>query len=43
MGILNLLIIKIMEYKDKFQDKDKNITLYNMDCKELLKNTEDNY
>jgi len=30
-----------MEYKDKFQDK--NITLYNMDCMELLKNTEDNY
>ena len=27
--------------KDKFQDK--NITLYNMDCMELLKNTEDNY
>lgn len=32
-----------MNYKDKFQDKDKNITLYNMDCMELLKNTEDNY
>jgi len=32
-----------MTYKDKFQDKDKNITLYNMDCMELLKNTEDNY
>jgi site-specific DNA-methyltransferase (adenine-specific) len=32
-----------MEYKNKFQDKDKNITLYNMDCMELLKNTEDNY
>ena len=32
-----------MEYKDKFQDKDKNITLYNMDCMELLKNTEDNF
>jgi site-specific DNA-methyltransferase (adenine-specific) len=30
-----------MNYKDKFQDK--NITLYNMDCMELLKNTEDNY
>jgi len=30
-----------MEYKDKFQDK--NITLYNMDCMELLKNTEDDY
>lgn len=30
-----------MEYKDKFEDK--NITLYNMDCMELLKNTEDNY
>ena len=30
-----------MEYKDKFQDK--NITLYNMDCMELLKNTEDNF
>lgn len=28
-----------MEYKNKFQDKDKNITLYNMDCMELLKNT----
>jgi site-specific DNA-methyltransferase (adenine-specific) len=32
-----------MNYKDKFKDKDKNITLYNMDCMELLKNTEDNY
>jgi len=32
-----------MNYKDKFQDKDKNITLYNMDCMELLKNTEDNF
>jgi len=32
-----------MNYKDKFQDKDKNITLYNMDCMELLRNTEDNY
>jgi site-specific DNA-methyltransferase (adenine-specific) len=32
-----------MNYKDKFQDKDKNINLYNMDCMELLKNTEDNY
>ena len=32
-----------MTYKDKFQDKDKNITLYNMDCMELLRNTEDNY
>jgi site-specific DNA-methyltransferase (adenine-specific) len=32
-----------MNYKDKFQDKDKNITLYNMDCMELLKNTEDNH
>ena len=32
-----------MTYKDKFQDKDKKITLYNMDCMELLKNTEDNY
>lgn len=30
-----------MNYKDKFEDK--NITLYNMDCMELLKNTEDNY
>ena len=30
-----------MNYKNKFQDK--NITLYNMDCMELLKNTEDNY
>ena len=30
-----------MKYKDKFEDK--NITLYNMDCMELLKNTEDNY
>jgi len=30
-----------MDYKDKFTDK--NITLYNMDCMELLKNTEDNY
>jgi site-specific DNA-methyltransferase (adenine-specific) len=30
-----------MNYKDKFIDK--NITLYNMDCMELLKNTEDNY
>jgi len=30
-----------MEYKNKFEDK--NITLYNMDCMELLKNTEDNY
>ena len=30
-----------MNYKDKFTDK--NITLYNMDCMELLKNTEDNY
>ena len=29
--------------KGKFEDKDKNITLYNMDCMELLKNTEDNY
>ena len=27
--------------KDKFTDK--NITLYNMDCMELLKNTEDNF
>jgi len=32
-----------MKYNNKFQDKDKNITLYNMDCMELLKNTEDNY
>jgi site-specific DNA-methyltransferase (adenine-specific) len=32
-----------MIYKDKFTDKDKNITLYNMDCMELLKNTEDNF
>jgi len=30
-----------MIYKDKFTDK--NITLYNMDCMELLRNTEDNY
>ncbi len=30
-----------MNYKDKFTDK--NITLYNMVCMELLKNTEDNY
>ena len=32
-----------MESENKFEDKDKNITLYNMDCMELLKNTEDNY
>jgi site-specific DNA-methyltransferase (adenine-specific) len=32
-----------MNYKDKFKDKDKNITLYNMDCMELLKNTEDSH
>lgn len=32
-----------MDYKNKFEDKNKNITLYNMDCMELLKNTEDNY
>ena len=37
----NAKVIKKMDYKDKF--KDNNITLYNMDCMELLKNTPDNY